>query len=117
MQRGPIYHMCRCEEWAAARAAGSYAGSSQDKADGFIHFSTAAQVVESAARHRTGQSGLVLIEADSTALGDALRWERSRGGQLFPHLYGALPLDAVRRVADLPLGADGRHIFPWGLGD
>ena len=112
MQAGPIYHMCRREEWEAAQAAGSYPGSSQDRADGFIHFSTAAQVVESAAKHRAGQDGLVLLAVDSARLGDALKWEPSRGGQLFPHLYGALPLDAVLRAEDLPLGQDGRHVFP-----
>jgi uncharacterized protein (DUF952 family) len=117
MKAGPIYHMCKREEWDAARAAGRYQGSSQDLADGFIHFSTAAQIIESAAKHRAGQGGLVLIEVDSAGLGDALRWEPSRSGQLFPHVYGGLPLDAVRRVATLPLGAQGRHIFPWGLGD
>lgn len=107
-----IYHMCRRQEWDAAQAAGSYAGSSQDAADGFIHFSTAAQVIESAAKHRAGQTGLVLLVVDVAHLGDALKWEPSRGGQLFPHLYGALPADAVVRVADLPLGGDGRHVFP-----
>jgi uncharacterized protein (DUF952 family) len=117
MQAGRIYHMCKREEWEAARAAGRYAGSSQDAADGFIHFSTAAQIVESAARHRTGQGGMVIIEVDAAALGDTLRWEASRSGQLFPHVYGGLSLGAVRRVAALPLGAHGRHIFPWGLGD
>ncbi|MGE5475800.1 MAG: DUF952 domain-containing protein, partial [Bacteroidales bacterium] len=104
--------MCRHQEWQAAQAAGSYAGSSQDAADGFIHFSTAAQVVESAAKHRAGQSGLLLLAVDAARLGPALKWEPSRGGQLFPHLYGALPLDAVVRVDDLPLGGDGRHVFP-----
>lgn len=107
-----IYHMCRRQEWQDAQAAGSYAGSSQDAADGFIHFSTAAQVEESAAKHRIGQSGLLLLAVDADRLGAALRWEPSRGGQLFPHLYGALPLGAVVRVADLPLGRDGRHVFP-----
>lgn len=107
-----IYHMCRRQEWDAAQAAGSYAGSSQDAADGFIHFSTAAQVVESAAKHRAGQAGLVLLAVEAAPLGEALKWEPSRGGQLFPHLYGALPLHAVVRVADLPLGGDGRHLFP-----
>jgi uncharacterized protein (DUF952 family) len=107
-----IYHMCRSQEWQDALAAGSYAGSSQDAADGFIHFSTAAQVVESAAKHRAGQCGLVLLAVDAARLGTVLRWEPSRGGQLFPHLYGALPVEAVVRVADLPLGADGRHVFP-----
>ncbi len=107
-----IYLMCRTDEWLAAQAAGAYAGSSQDAADGFIHFSTAAQVVESAAKHRAGQSGLVLLAVDASRLGDALKWEPSRGGRLFPHLYGTLPLDAVVRVCDLPLGGDGAHVFP-----
>ena len=117
MRAGAIYHMCKREEWEAGRAAGRYAGPSQDEADGFIHFSTAAQIVDSAAIHRTGQGGLVLIEVDPAAVGDGLRWERSRSGQLFPHVYGGLALGAVRRVAPLPLDARGRHVFPWGLGD
>ena len=108
----PIYHICRVAEWRAAQASGSYPGSSQDAADGFIHFSTWAQLAESAAKHRAGQSGLVLVAADPALLGAALRWEPSRGGALFPHLYGALPIEAVVRVDDLPLGADGRHVFP-----
>ena len=112
MEQGAIFHICRREEWAATVAGDSYAGSSQDRADGFIHFSTAAQVVASAARHRTGQEGLVLLTVDPAVLGTALRWEPSRGGALFPHLYGPLPVAAVRRVDDLPLGADGHHIFP-----
>lgn len=112
MAKGLIYHMCRAEEWHQAERAGRYAGSSQDAADGFIHFSTAAQLVESASKHRAGQSGLVLLAVDPDALGDALKWETSRGGQLFPHLYGALPRSAVRRAYDLPLAADGQHVFP-----
>jgi uncharacterized protein (DUF952 family) len=107
-----IYHMCRGDEWQAARRAGVYCGSSQDAADGFIHFSAATQIVESAARHRAGQDGLVLLAVETRRLGAALRWEPSRGGQLFPHLYGALPLDAVIEARPLPLGADGRHVFP-----
>jgi uncharacterized protein (DUF952 family) len=108
----PIFHICRREEWAEAVRAERYEGSSQDAADGFIHFSTWAQLAESAAKHRAGQSGLVLVAADPALLGAALRWEPSRGGALFPHLYGALPIEAVLRVDDLPLGADGRHVFP-----
>ena len=107
-----IYHLCRRDEWLAAKAKGSYHGSSQDAADGFMHFSTAAQVVESAARHRAGQQDLVLLAVDASQLGPALRWEAARGGQLFPHLYGALPLTAVRRVDDLPCDAGGLHRFP-----
>jgi uncharacterized protein (DUF952 family) len=108
-----IYHICRAEEWRAAEAAGAYRGSSQDAADGFIHFSARAQVEESAAKHRAGQSGLVLLTVDPARLGAALKWEPSRGGQLFPHLYGPLPLAAVIAAEPLPLGPDGRHVFPW----
>jgi uncharacterized protein (DUF952 family) len=115
MGEGLIYHVCRQDEWHAAQASGRYGGSSQDKADGFIHFSSAGQVVASAAKHRAGQDGLVLVEVDAVMLGSALRWEVSRAGQLFPHLYGDLPLTAVTRVTPLPLGGDGRHVFPWGL--
>ncbi len=112
MGAGPIYHICRREEWEKAQAAGRYGGSSQDAADGFIHFSTAAQVEESAARHRAGQSGLVLLAVDPEALGAALKWEPSRQGALFPHLYGELPLAALRGAWDLPLGPNSRHVFP-----
>jgi uncharacterized protein (DUF952 family) len=115
METQRIYHVCSRAEWEAAHARGRYDGSSQDAADGFMHFSTAAQVIASVAKHRTGQHDLVILEADAAALGPALRWEPSRGGQLFPHLYGTLPVAAVLRTAPLPLGADGRHVFPWGL--
>jgi len=107
-----VFHICRREEWREACARGVYRGSSQDAADGFIHFSTGAQVTASAAKHRAGQDGLVLLSVDGSRLGDALKWEPSRGGQLFPHLHGPLALDAVVRVDELPLGADGRHVFP-----
>jgi uncharacterized protein (DUF952 family) len=112
---GLIYHICRDDEWRRAEAAGGHAGSAQDAADGFIHFSTAAQVAASAAKHRAGQPGLVLVAADPGRLGAALRWEPARGGQLFPHLYGALPLAAVVSVRALPLGPDGSHLFPAPL--
>lgn len=107
-----IYHMCRREEWARALAAGRYDGSSQDRADGFIHFSTARQIRASAAKHRAGQDGLVLVAVAAERLGAALRWEPSRGGALFPHLHGALDPGTAASVRDLPLGADGRHEFP-----
>lgn len=107
-----IYHICRRAEWEAAQAAGSYPGSSQDRADGFIHFSGPDQVAASAAKHRAGQDDLVLVAVDPAALEASLRWEASRGGALFPHLYGPLPLGAVRWVKPLPLGPDGRHVFP-----
>jgi uncharacterized protein (DUF952 family) len=107
-----IYHMCPAEAWAAAVAAGRYDGSEDDRRDGFIHFSTAAQVRESARRHRRGQAGLVLIAVEAGRLGDRLRWEPSRGGALFPHLYGTLSSDEVSEVVTLPLGPDGEHVFP-----
>ena len=107
-----IYHICRREEWEAARRAGRHVGSSQDEAGGFIHFSSAAQVKASAAKHRGGQSGLVLLAVDADRLGPALKWEPARGGALFPHLYAALPVEAVLAVHDLPLGPDGAHVFP-----
>ncbi|MGP1394860.1 MAG: DUF952 domain-containing protein [Inquilinaceae bacterium] len=107
-----IYTLCRAGDWARAEAAGRYDGSADDRRDGFLHFSTAAQVAESAARHRAGEPDLKLVQVDSARLGPALRWEPSRGGALFPHLYGPLPFDAVVAVLDLPLGPDGRHVFP-----
>jgi uncharacterized protein (DUF952 family) len=107
-----IYHMCRADEWASAVEAGTYRGSSQDQADGFIHFSTAAQIVESARKHRAGQDGLLLVAVDADRLGDRLKWEPSRGGDLFPHLYG--PLDPAESTSARPLslGSDGAHMFP-----
>lgn len=108
----PIFHICRRDEWDAGLARGSYGGSSQDAADGFIHFSTAEQLPGSAAKHRAGQTDLVLVAVEAQALGDALRWEITRSGQSFPHLYGPLMLTAVLWVRELPLGADGRHVFP-----
>jgi uncharacterized protein (DUF952 family) len=107
-----IYHMCLRQEWELAAQSGAYAGSSQDRADGFIHFSTAAQLPESARRHRMGQVGLVLLAVDPRVLGEALRWEPSRHGALFPHLYGTLPLSAVSSVCDIPLDSDGVPLLP-----
>lgn len=104
--------MCRREEWDAARTSGAYAGSSQDQADGFIHFSTGQQLPESARRHRAGQPGLVLLAVDPNDVSDDLRWEASRRGELFPHLYGSLRISAVKWVRDLPLGADGQLVLP-----
>ena len=107
-----IYHMCRADEWNQALRAGSYSGSSQDQADGFIHFSTAHQVRVSAAKHRAGQDNLILLEVDSERLGNALKWEESRGGALFPHLYGELPTEAVKAASPLLLDEDNMHVFP-----
>lgn len=97
--------------WREAEAAGIFAGAGVDLADGFIHFSTRAQVEETAARYFAGVSGLLLVAVDAERLGEALRWEPSRGGDLFPHLYGPLALDLVARVDPLPLRDDGSHDF------
>ena len=109
-----IYKILRRPEWDAFRAAGETRGAPIDLADGYIHFSTAAQVVETAAKHFATESDLVLVAFDGDRLGGALKWEPSRGGQLFPHLYRALRLDEVVWDKSLPLGATG-HIFPEGV--
>jgi|SRR6187551_1522855 len=107
-----IYHMCPEEAWAEAVAVGRYAGTADDRRDGFIHFSTAEQLPESARRHRAGQTGLVLVAVEAERLGERLRWEPSREGALFPHLYGPLLPQEAARVLPLPLGPDGEHLFP-----
>ncbi len=111
----PIYKIAPRPLWEAAKAKGQFDGAPIDEADGFIHFSTGGQVRETAARHFARQSDLVLIAVNPDKLGDALRFEKSRGGALFPHLYGPLPLDAVVWVEDLPLGIDGGHQFPGSV--
>lgn len=110
-----VYKIAPSALWREAEARGEFRGAPVDAADGFIHFSTAAQARETAAKHFAGQGDLVLVAVDAPALGDALHWEPSRGGALFPHLYGPLPLAAVRGVVPLPLGADGAHAFPDGM--
>jgi uncharacterized protein (DUF952 family) len=107
-----IYKICEDVLWREAEQAGTFCGAPVDSRDGFIHFSTAAQVRETAARHFEGADGLLLVAVDAGTLAGALKWEVSRGGDLFPHLYGALPLAAVLWVKPLPLGADRRHVFP-----
>lgn len=109
-----VFKIFRRAEWDALCAAGESTGAPVDLADGFIHLSTAAQVAETAARHFAGESDLVLVALDSTILGAALRWEPSRGGQLFPHLYRPLRRGDVAWDKSLPLGATG-HIFPEGV--
>jgi uncharacterized protein (DUF952 family) len=110
-----IYHMCRADEWVDAQKSGTYVGSSQDHADKFIHFSTASQVRVSARKHRAGQDGLVLLSVAIDQLGDALKWEKSRGGDLFPHLYGDMLSSAVVYSVPLPLDENGLHIFPRSI--
>ncbi|MDB5477209.1 MAG: hypothetical protein JWP49_2720 [Phenylobacterium sp.] len=106
-----IYKILHRTDWEAAANAGAYQGSALDRADGFIHFSTAAQAQETAARHFRGQAGLVVLEIEADDLGAALRWEPSRGGDLFPHLYGVLPASLVRGVAEAPLDPDGAPVI------
>lgn len=107
-----IYKVVSRRLWAEAEQANVFRGAPIDVQDGFIHFSAAHQVVETVAKHFAGQADLLLVEVDATRLGSALRWEASRGGDLFPHLYGDMPLDSVLSVAELPLGDDGTHLFP-----
>jgi uncharacterized protein (DUF952 family) len=108
-----IYKIVPAALWRESEAAGRFSGSPVDGRDGFIHFSTAAQVRETAAKHFAGVPDLLIVAVAVDAIdGPNLRWEPSRGGHLFPHLYGDLPFDAVRWVKPLPLGSDGQHQFP-----
>lgn len=106
-----IYKILRADEWAALQDAQETGGAPIDVADGYVHFSTAEQAAETASKHFAGVEGLILAAFDADALGDALVWEPSRGGALFPHLYGPLRLADVLWHGPLPL-IDGQHIFP-----
>lgn len=108
------YKLVDRADWDAARAAGAYAGSAVDLADGYVHMSTAAQVVETAAKHYRGRDDLVMVEVDLTVLGEALKWEVSRGGDLFPHLYAPLPFTAALAERPLSVDADGVMRFRDG---
>jgi len=112
-----IYKIVSEHEWIAAEAEGRFIGSAVDIDDGFIHFSTAGQAPETAARHFAGRKGLLLVSVDAALLGPALKWEPSRGGALFPHLYDVLPVSAVARVDPLPLDDNGAHVFPSHVAD
>ena len=107
-----IYKICPRALWQEAERAGVFRGAPVDRTDGYIHFSTAAQVRETAARHFAGQADLLLVAVEADALGPALKWESSRGGALFPHLYGDLPLDAIVWTKPLPADADRGFRFP-----
>ena len=107
-----IYKICPASAWREAERQGVYRGSADDVRDGYIHFSTASQVAETARKHFFGQSELFLVAVDADALGDRLRWEPSRKEELFPHLYGELDLAAVTAVLDLRARADGSHDVP-----
>lgn len=101
--------------WDQALALGMYSGSALDVKDGFIHLSSADQVAETLALYFGGQTGLVLVEVDLAALGEAVVWEASRGGAMFPHVYGPLPLSACSAPFELHLDNNGRHILPVGV--
>ncbi len=111
-QVATIYKICEQALWRAAEADGQFLGTEADERDGFIHFSTAAQLAETAAKHFAQKADLVLLAVDAEALGLSLVWERSRGGDLFPHLYALLPLSAVRWAWPLPDAVDGRRVIP-----
>jgi uncharacterized protein (DUF952 family) len=106
-----IYKIASGDEWRAAQASGQFVGAPVDLADGFIHFSTAEQARETAAKHFVGRDGLVLVALDADALGDQLKWEPSRGGQLFPHLYRPFLVAETLWARPLPLRDDGAHDF------
>jgi len=115
---GIIYKICDRQTWEVALGLGRYEGSADDIRDGFIHFSTPAQVQRSAAKHFAGKKNLILAAVDVSALGDVLKWEPSRAGALFPHLYGPLDMRAVIWTQPLPLddaSMAGEHIFPEGV--
>jgi uncharacterized protein (DUF952 family) len=107
-----IYKILSVSMWRDAERIGIFRGSPVDLQDGFIHFSTAAQVAETAAKHFASQRDLVLLRVDAEKLGKVLKWEPSRGGALFPHFYGELDVKAVTQVDPIPLAADGKHKFP-----
>ncbi len=107
-----VYKICGQPSWRAAEAVGEFRGSADDARDGFIHLSTAGQVAETAAKHFAKQPDLLLIAVDAARLGPQLKWEPSRGGALFPHLYGPLRLDAVRWVRPLADEIEGRRDLP-----
>lgn len=110
-----IYKIIDRDEWDAARTCGRYSGSRDDRRDGFIHFSTAQQLRETAARHFADQGNLMLLAIDDADLKSTLKWEASRAGALFPHLYAVLPLTSVTRSWPLPLDGHGIHEFPDDL--
>mgnify|MGYP001258196367 CR=1 FL=1 len=103
------------DQWDAFRKEGIFHGAPVDLADGFIHLSTRAQTAETVAKHFAGQDDLVLAMVDLAALGDSVKWEVSRGGALFPHVYGTLPMGAITTKARLRLDETGQHVFPAGF--
>ncbi len=112
MSEAIAYKVLTAEQLAQLERDGRFAGAPVDLADGYIHLSTAAQLGETVERHFAGQSGLAIVAVDIDALGDAVRWEPSRGGALFPHLYGPLTLDAALAYGPLARADDGSVVLP-----
>lgn len=111
-----IYRIISESDWQAAQTAGAFTGTAHDIRDGFIHFSTASQAAETAAKHYAGKADLLLLYVRTGDLVSPLKWEPSRNDELFPHLYGPLPVSAVSRVETLPLDSvTGRHVFPQDM--
>lgn len=104
------YKIIGVEEWAAIEASGVYGGSAVDHADGYIHLSTAEQLIETAAKHYRGRDALMVLTIDLAVLGDTVKWEPSRGGQLFPHIYGPLPVTAVGEKRRFSVDAQGEVV-------
>ena len=107
-----IYKICSKKEWQVACTNKRFEGAEIDVRDGYIHFSTAAQVKETARLHFSGLEDLVLVAVETKMLEPDLKWEVSRGGNFFPHLFAALDVEAVKSVTELPVAEDGLHIFP-----
>lgn len=107
-----VYKICTASDWASLKAAGQWTGAAIDVKDGYVHLSSADQVAQTLKLHFAGQEGLLLLSVSVETLGDALVWEPSRGGALFPHLYAPLPATAVVAVYELLLAPDGRHVLP-----
>lgn len=110
-----IFKIVTAADWTGWKDSGTYAGSADDARDGFIHLSARGQVTGTLDKHFAGLDDLVLVMVDSAAIADRLRWEPSRGGDLFPHVYGDLPFAAVTGHTRLRIGSNGRHALPAGF--
>jgi uncharacterized protein (DUF952 family) len=107
-----IFKVISSDQWSLAKEEGEFLGAAIDLVDGYIHFSTAGQLRETVEKHFAGASNLLLLGVEVESLGDALKWEPSRGGALFPHLYRPLAIESVVMTAEMPLGEDGVHAIP-----
>jgi len=107
-----IYKVVSAQEWSVAKEQGEFLGAAIDLTDGYIHFSTAEQLRETVEKHFAGQTDLLLVGVDVNRLGEELKWEPSRGGALFPHLYAPLSIESVVTTNEMPLGEDGQHAIP-----